>query len=249
MSKHESSENPAYHGSIWGVLPMDFPTNNAESVYRRLIDEIGGDSRTRHLMGFAFKGVAYRFKAMVHHGQNYEKSIIINGLTPPVEVEFEQEQSLFSFFISGMSALDCFFFALHTLAAHYAPDRFKLESEKLRNVRPESVTKSFEAEWPDAPISLATRALIDSYEFKLLARVRNMVTHRAVPPRVIRIQPGHSTEAIWQIEKTGIEDANQVLDENTISSWRAWISSQLHILWSAMEFFPPKPCHPKDSLS
>lgn len=231
---------PVFQGQIWGVLPSDFPTDKAESIYRRFINEMDGSSRACRLMGFAFKGVAYRFKSMVHHGLNYEKSLTKNGSTPPVDVEFEQEHSLFSFFASGMSAIECFFFALHAIGAHYAPGHFKLQADNLRNVSPKSVTESFEVKWPIEAITQSMRHLIDLHEFIIWARVRNILIHRAVPPKTIIIQPGHSTKAIWQIEDVGIEDANQMLGEINISSWREWMSGQFHMLWAALEGFHEK---------
>jgi len=239
MSNQGAGENPMYRGSIWGALPAEFPTDRAEFVYRRLIDDLGSDSKARRLMGFGFTGVAYRFKAMFRHGLDLEESIATNGLAPPVDIVFKQENSLFSFFVSGMSALDCFFFALHSMGAHYAPDCFDLESNALRSVKPRSVTEAFEEEWPNEPISLAIRHLIDSAEFKRWKRVRNVVTHRAVPPRAITIRPGQSTQAVWQVEEAGVKDADEEISKTTTSQWLEWISSQMHKLWSALEYFPP----------
>ena len=54
-----------YKGPIWGSMPPGYPTKTAEAEYRRFIQLVGEGTDKRHLMGYGFKGAAYKYKAMV----------------------------------------------------------------------------------------------------------------------------------------------------------------------------------------
>ena len=62
----------AYQGPIWGTLPGAFPTEQAERVYRYLLEQMPSDSIPRDLMGYGFQGVAYRFRAASDYGAEFE---------------------------------------------------------------------------------------------------------------------------------------------------------------------------------
>ena len=226
-----------FRGAVWGDMPDDFPTEPLETHYRTLLNALPTDSRARRLLGLGLKGVAYRFRSMAESDEDFREIITRHGVTPPLDEHFAQEKSLFGFFIAGMSCIDCLFYSLHALGGHYAPERFSLENESLRGVRPSTVVEAYEAAWPNTPLTLTIRCMIDSAMFSRWTRVRNVLTHRAVPPRLISIAPGRDADVTWQVEEAGTEDADERIDDLTTAPKRLWLSAQLRLIASALADF------------
>ncbi len=226
-----------FQGAVWGDMPDDFPTEPLEAHYRTLLNALPTSSRARRLLGLGLKGVAYRFRSMAESDEDFTEIIRRHGVTPPVDQHFAQENSLFGFFMAGMSCLDCLFYSLHALGGHYTPEKFSLENSSLQSVRPRTVVEAYEAVWPNTSLTLTIRCMIDSPRFRRWTRVRNVLTHRAVPPRSISIGPGRDADVIWQVEEAGTQDADERIDDLTTAPKRLWLSTQLRLVVSALGDF------------
>src|SRR5205814_1232825 len=111
MTARRLEPTGAYQGPIWGTLPGAFPTEQAERVYRSLLEQMPSDSIPRDLMGYGFQGVAYRFRAASDYGAEFEGLIgAPGGAAPPSDDVYRQERALFGFFVSGLACLECFSF-------------------------------------------------------------------------------------------------------------------------------------------
>jgi hypothetical protein len=230
-----------YQGRIWGNLPSAYPTEQAERVYRALHEELqSGPSGTwtlaQRLVGQAFKGVAYRFRAAAEYCVEHQRSLEAPGGSAPVAgEEFVQERALFGFFCSALASLESFAFAVHCLAAHYEPAAFLLDEKHLRQATPEPVSRRLAAQWPNAPIGSALSSLKDDPEFVRLSKIRNVLSHRAVPSRLI-MAGGGSIEASWQLGAHGAGD--EALGPQ--GARLTWLTARTTELWNAVEqSFPP----------
>lgn len=228
-----------YEGNIWGSLPADYPTVLAEQCYRKLLDAIPVGSYGRELMGYGFKGAAYRFRATSEYQGEFERSISApGGAAPPANEEFLQERCLFGFFASGLASLESLTFAIHALAGHYEPGCFSLAPGGLRNVSPASVSGAMQ-KWPAAPITQALGFLISDSDFAEWKDIRNILSHRVILPRLISFQPGGKTKTYWHLSKAQFAPADESLHGITAGR-RIWLTKQLTMLWEAIDSsFPP----------
>lgn len=225
----------SYQGEIWGSLPADYPTARAEATYRKLLDALGAESFARDLMSYAFKGVAYRYRAMAEYQVAFEASISDEGgAAPQADEEFDQERCLFGFFVSGLASLESLSFAVHAIGAHYAPGQFGTDESALRGVTPESVADALADKWSSAAISGALGGLIKDEAYRAWKAVRNVLSHRMVPPRLILISSHEPTRSLWHFTKAKLADVDEPLDAVT-SRRREWMSEEVVHLWEAIE--------------
>lgn len=233
-----------YHGPLWGDLPPAYPTEQAERVYRYLLEVMRGDSVERTLMGNGFQGVAYRFRAAIEYGGEFEALLgAPGGAAPPVDTVFRQERALYGFFVTGLSCLESFSFALNALGAYYKPaarpDEFAVSHDRLRHVGLPSVAASLHRCWPGALISEQTTKLIKDDTFRVWNRIRNVLSHRVVPPRTIYLGDGSPPRAAWRLIEYHALDRDEPL-ELVIQPRRRWLEEWVRDLWNGVEqSFPP----------
>ena len=197
-----------YHGPVWGSLPPAYPTEQAERVYRYLLDQMPADSTARALMGHGLKGVAYRFRAATEYESEFESSFLApGGVAPPVDDHYRQEKALFGFFVSGLACLESFAFGLHAIGAYYKPTMFGLSPGHLKAIEPKAVADFLQRSWPSALVSRVMGALVQEDSFRKWKDIRNVLGHRAVPPRAIEVAPGSGVRSTWQLVKYQFLDA------------------------------------------
>ena len=228
-----------YHGPVWGSLPPAYPTEQAERVYRYLLEQMPAESTSRALMGHGFKGVAYRFRATTDYASEFENSFLApGGVAPPVDDHYRQERALFGFFVSGLACLESFAFALHAIAAYYRPESFGLSDGHLRAIGPKAVADALQSAWPGALVSRITNELVKDDTFRTWKDIRNVLGHRVVPPRHITASPGSGIRSTWGL-------ANQFLDRDepleAVARPRSlWLTERVRDLWDGAEqSFPP----------
>jgi hypothetical protein len=228
-----------YAGDIWGSLPSDYPTTLAQRTYRSLLD-VMPDSRGRKLMGYGFKGAAYRFRAAIEYQSTFQDSVSApGGAAPDADREFAQDRSLFGFFVSGLASLESLSFAIHAIGSHYSPTHFKLDIDALRKVTPSSVAVGLAAVRPSAPITGVLERLTQDSAYAEWKDIRNVLAHRAVPPRLIMVRPGESPSSLWLLTEAGSRVADEPLHTATDAP-QAWLAQQVTLLWEGIEAsFPP----------
>ena len=230
-----------YQGDIWGSLPADYPTEQAERVYRALLVAIPAPSFPRDLIGYGLKGAAYRYRAMSEYQDEFEQSILSRlGAAPPSDEEFLQERCLFGFFASGLASLECISFSLHAAAAHSRPTVFKCDNRSLRSVSPESVAKALAREWPTEALAKSLGGLVADGGFRDWKELRNVLSHRMVPPRLIQLSSHSPTTSSWYLTKANLSTSDEPLQTITTHR-RAWIAKQIANVWNAIEASLPLP--------
>lgn len=229
-----------YQGSVWGALPRPYPTEQAERVYRYLLEQMPRDSRPRALMGHGFKGVAYRFRAMTEYQTEFEHSFLApGGAAPAADDHYRQERALFGFFVSGLACLESFAFALHAIGAYYKPSSFGLSDRQLKAVELRAVTHALKAAWPRALVTTMMDTLTLDETFRTWKDIRNVLSHRVVPPRTITLSTDAPTRSTWQLMKYQFLNRDEPL-ESIAQSRRVWLEGSVCDLWNGVEqSFPP----------
>jgi len=155
-------------------------------------------------------------------------------VAPGVEIEYQQERALFGFFTSGLASIECFAFALYSLGACLSESDFAVDDNALKGVSPERVTRLYSRLWPDSAISYQLELLAKDERYRRWKRIRNIVSHRASPPRHISVAVGSHTEAIWAVEEVGTGDADQQMEHLT-TNWWVWLATQTDQLWQTLD--------------
>jgi hypothetical protein len=83
MTTRRLEPSGGYHGPIWGTLPPAYPTEQAQRVYRYLIEQMAAQALPSALMGHGFKGAAYRFRAATEYQSEFERSFRAPGGVAP----------------------------------------------------------------------------------------------------------------------------------------------------------------------
>lgn len=230
-----------YHGPVWGSLPPAYPTEQAERVYRYLLDQMAAQSRPRALMGYGFMGVAYRFRAAMEYQSEFESSFrSLGGVAPPMDEHYRQERALFGFFTSGLACIESFAFALHAIASHYKSSSFGLTEQDLRSVKPEAVAEALQRAWPSALVTTFINEIVHDATFRTWKVIRNMLSHRLVPPRAITVSPGSGIQSTWLLNSHQFLDQDEPLDTVT-GSRRLWLEERIRDLWDGVEQSFPSP--------
>jgi hypothetical protein len=195
------------------VPPDDFPAADFEAVHTKLA------AHSQHFAYGNFVGawsaISYRYTAVAEYDQQLTASFSTQlGAGNPIR--YQQERDLFEFFSSGLSVFDAFCFGSFAIGAITGSTDFPFATEKdERNVDWRRLiaayTKSFSAD-PIVPVLVG----IDSHlVIDRLRYVRNILTHRATPPRQYNLAVGSPTTATARIDGLKL-----TLDKNTTGPWR-----------------------------
>jgi hypothetical protein len=230
-----------YHSRIWGELPPAFPTDPAERTYRYLLERMPADSLTRILMGEGFKGVAYRFRAALEYETEFRLSFEApGGVAPPTDEHYAQERALFGFFVSGLACIECFWFAIHAIGAFYESKVFRLDPRSLKNLTLKHLADGLTRTWPDSEVATAVQALISDEVFRNWKDIRNILSHRAIPARLITVTPADETQSTWQLVRSQGLGQDEPLALATVAR-REWLEARVRELWHSVEqSFPPR---------
>lgn len=229
-----------YHGRAWGELPPAFPTDQAERTHRYLLEQMPADSVARILMGEGFKGVAYRFRAADEYETEFRLSFPgPGGVVPPTDQHYGQEKALFGFFVSGLACLECFSFAIHAIGGFYRSEKFELDPRSLRRITPERLAADLSGAWPASEVATAMQSIVGDEVYRRWKDIRNILSHRAVPARLITVTPGEETQSTWQLVRSRGLGHDEPLASSTVER-RRWLEKRVRELWHAVEqSFPP----------
>ncbi|MDP3495482.1 MAG: hypothetical protein Q8R82_20430 [Hyphomonadaceae bacterium] len=215
-----------------GLVPaVDFPTGPYEAIHGIV------GKMVQHALyedyAAAWNAVAYRFHAAVEAGEAFEQSLKADGATPLPAQRYKQDKALAHFFADGHSTFESVFYALYAIAAFVEPTRFSLATPAdRRKVSPPKTETAFVAAFPGDPILLAISALFADPAYLEWQRIRNVLTHRAAPGRMMYVGIGNddapATE--WKLD-------NIPLDNSLIPTRRAALARALAALLGAIETF------------
>jgi hypothetical protein len=123
---------------------------------------------------------------MARYDESFTNSILENGVSPGPMLRYEQERLLFGFFNSGCSAVDAFFFGMFTIGAMLDPVAFRLrDNSDERDVTPANCCRAYCKAFTGDPIVSALQLATNNRDsdWEKFSAIRNVLTHRAAPPR------------------------------------------------------------------
>lgn len=210
-------------------VPDDFPVQPYVDLHRR-VTSTQPESNERSEFFAAWTAVAYRYKACADHDANYSESIRGTGNTPGFPDRYIQDQELFNFFVTGLSTIECLYYGCYALGYMLDPTRFPFSTDRdKRRVKPGSTSLAFQQAF-SGQIATTLQSILDSPEFNEWKNVRNILTHRTSPGRLISLG-GSVAPAEWKT--IGIQ-----FDEMTTVSRRKWLAGSVESLVTAAAMLP-----------
>lgn len=171
---------------------MRFPSTFPVAAYDAVGDYMRKHAHTRAWKAWVmgWKGVAYRFRAMVEEHESF-----CRGLLPPEDGEkrFAQERSFYGLLTNGFSTLSCCSYAVHAMASAAAPTDFPILTASALRLYPEDIARklvSHPSPFQTEPITIKINACVGSPEYSEMRDMRNALDHRGMVGRLI--SPGDS---------------------------------------------------------
>jgi hypothetical protein len=214
------------------TMPTDFPADLFEKIFSALQSH---ESNTvyKQFVG-AWNAIPYRYKALAEYDECFTATIKKNG---PGQARYEQERDLFGFASNAYSVFEAFHYAMFAIGALIKPLIFVLNAAADESKVNISTTHARYGEaFPSDPILVSFRDFLDDPARRDLSQLRNMLTHRAAPPRAFKLTVG-PRDAVPSAELTRL---NISLDENTTQSRRKDVSRLLASYLTATDAFVAK---------
>jgi hypothetical protein len=105
----------------------------------------------------------------------------------------QQNQILFDFFSNALASIESFCCGSYFVGSLFDPLAFNFGIpvsgvfKKLRSIYPVSTLQAFEKFAPTSAFTTELRDCLDSGEWRLMEKMRNVLVHRVVPGRIVRI--------------------------------------------------------------
>lgn len=105
----------------------------------------------------------------------------------------EQNQILFDFFTNALAAIESFCFGSYFVGEVLDPDSFVFGAsvssrlEQLGKINPKKTLESYTAFAQNSEFTERFGDCLDSNEYKLIGMMRNLLVHRIIPGRTIRL--------------------------------------------------------------
>jgi hypothetical protein len=200
-------------------VPADFPAADYNLIHTKMQQWSAADSVFWEY-AFAWNAVAYRFTQMADHDEAYRSTLTDSG--DAWVIRYTQEKELFGFFTAGLSALEAFFYAMHSAAGIVDPISFPMASDDdLRSVNIKLTRDRFARRFPTEHLAQAMASLVDDPSRAQWERVRNVLIHRQAPGRVVFASTGgEAPPDKWKLE-------GLALDDDLTWSRRRWLSQAI----------------------
>ncbi len=213
------------------VMPEDFAVEPYEAIHSRLTIEKENQPDAWAEYAGAWNAVAYRFHACADHDEAYTESIQRAGDSPPQPERYIQEKELFGFFVTGLSAIESLCYGLFAIASMLNERCFLMTTTKdKRSIRFRKTTQQFAKAFPGEDVTCALEQMRDSEEFSEWREIRNILTHRLAPGRVVHLSTKSSSRpSLWKI--------GTPLDGETTASRRKWLAVTISRLLKATDEF------------
>src|SRR6185437_12921839 len=99
-------------------------------------------------------GVRLRLRACADYSKEFIECVRRTGDAPEPENRYLQERQLFGFFVSGISALDCFCFLLYFAAAQLQPTKFHTQKPgQIQSINRKYTAEAFTRVFPNESIT------------------------------------------------------------------------------------------------
>jgi hypothetical protein len=198
---------------------------------------------------WSWNAVAFRFYSCSCQEVRFAESVRreLDGKREPT-TRYVQDDALFCFFVTGLSAIESFFYGLYAIAAIIKPDDFPMEDdEDKRNAKPKETIKKFNKAFRGDSILTAFNRIrvrdprdsnkcMDTREYKEWSDSRNILAHRAIPGRVFIARAGNAG-SLSPDPDPEIPELGMVINETALVCHRRWLASVMTELMAAAEKF------------
>jgi hypothetical protein len=149
------------------------------------------------------------------------------GDAPPHPERRQQEHHLFCFFAAGVSAFETFSYALYAMGAILIPLGFPLATDAHRRaVDVRSTSARFTSHFAGDRVSVEMVRLTESDNLRQWERIRNILSHRQAPGRIISLTVGADDDRTAEWLHGSLGAARVADDEN-------WLFAELGSLVDA----------------
>lgn len=227
-------------------MPDDFPIQDYNHIHSKM--QLFANSHPTEFAeyGGGWNALAYRFSYTADNDDEFREALKNND-------RYLQERGLFGFFVSGLSVVESFSYALYFIGSILDAARFPISTEEdLRNVNPGRTANRFQAAFPGSDISDVVSNVVKSNSFTEWKLVRNILAHRSTPGRHISVElapeqftitdspesPPPAPSPTQQQRRTDVWKLQGLsIDEDLTSGRRAWIAGVLaDLMQSARRF-------------
>jgi len=212
------------------VMPGDFAVVPYEAIHSRVVAKKEAYRHSWAQYASAWNALAYRFLSCATHDREFTQSIKRAGSSPPQPERYIQERALFSFFVTGLAAIESLCYGLFAIGSMLNAQNFSITTpQDMRLITPRKTARQFAAAFPKEHIAAALQQMRNAQDFRDWKEIRNILAHRSAPGRLFHEGGPHHGETLWV---KGIQ-----IDENTMASRRQWLAKTVRTLLIAADVF------------
>jgi hypothetical protein len=141
---------------------------------------------------------------MCQEGAAFTDSISAADAHSSFEQRYRQERHLFGLFSNSVSIFEAFFYGMFAVGAILEPYKFPITSQKdQQRVSPDSTITQYKAAFAGDPLISVMEDVIGTGAYGDIKIVRNVLTHRTAPGRVIYAgldDVGETAPPTWKIQ-------------------------------------------------
>jgi hypothetical protein len=216
--------------TIGMVMPEDFAIGPYESIHKRVSAQKDAHPQAWDEYAGGWNAVAYRFAATADHDTAFTGSVSRAATGAPHGERYVQERELFNFFANGLATINCFCYGIFAIASMTNAQSFPMATaDDRRCIKLETTRDRFANAFPKENITSVLMGLSTSHELQEWRRVRNTLSHRSAPGRVVRLSTSGPSPDHWKI---GMD-----IDTNTTAIWRQWLAETMLTLLTAADEF------------
>src|SRR5437016_767273 len=146
-------------------VPAALPIAEFDSVNERVAQRSSGNDDIWYGFATAWNAVAYRMRAAIDHETAFAASVAASTAPPP-EQRYQQDQDLFGFMVSAVSAIDCFYFAAYRIGAIVQPTAFPPSEPSSLKFESWQVARRFGLAFPVESLTDTMRAKLDGTQYR-----------------------------------------------------------------------------------
>lgn len=218
-------------------LPMsdDFDRHSYENVFSRLAPlNVTYPIPWGEYVG-AWIALSYRFYSCAEYSDSFTESLQTHGGTAQALERYRQERDLYNFFVSGLSAIESFYYGLFAIASMLDSNNFPIQTAAAKkSITPGRVVEKFLARFEDENVTITMQDLLNDQKYREWNDRRNILAHRITPGRRMSITVTMGTD---DSDYGPLRWGEIYLDERTTPSRRRWLAETLRHLLSAADTF------------
>lgn len=174
-------------GRILKTVGFYSPESFNADAHVEINERVAKYSQTHALRWRSFasgwNGLAHRFRSATESHKALTESVQRSSAPAPEE-RYIQELALFTFVVSAVSTVECFYYSMYCIGGIIVPNKFPMSKSKDLKFYPEKVSKLYIEEFPAEQHSISMASFLTDSQLIQLTELRNVLTHRGDIPRM-----------------------------------------------------------------